>query len=273
MKKIVVVDDQAVLTSIYKAKFSAEGFHVETASDGEEALAVIKRIRPDLVVLDLMLPKINGIEVLKTLRANPAFQATPVIVFSNAAKPGTVEDAWSAGATIVLSKSNTSPKQLVESVQNALAESSVSEKKVDDFESGSDNGSDARLPVTKTGRVLLVENNPESRAIVSHLLTRLGHRIINADGQDHAVLLSEVTQIDLVLTNRTLCKSCFRSFCEQIRRRRPNTPVVMYSMDATVKEAAEALRSGISKFVSTPEEFLNIAEISASLISETQAAL
>ena len=62
MKKIVVVDDQPVLTGIYKAKFSAEGFHVDVASDGEQALEVIRRTNPDLVLLDLILPKISGLE-------------------------------------------------------------------------------------------------------------------------------------------------------------------------------------------------------------------
>src|SRR5437870_7045652 len=95
MKKIVVVDDQPVLTGIYKAKFSTEGFNVEVASDGEQALDVIKRTEPDLVLLDLMLPKISGIEVLKQLRANRTFEAMPVVVFSNAAHPGAIEDAGS----------------------------------------------------------------------------------------------------------------------------------------------------------------------------------
>jgi len=272
MKKIVVVDDQPVLTGIYKAKFSTEGFNVEVASDGEQALEVIKRTKPDLVLLDLMLPKISGIEVLKQLRANHTFEAMPVIVFSNAAQPGAIEDAWAAGATMVLSKSNTSPKQLVESVQKALAKSSASVSEVDDSKPPPNDVREARHPASNTGGILLVENNPESRAIISHLLTRVGHRIINADGQHHAVLLSEVSQIDLVLTNRALCKGCFRSFCEQIRLRCPNTPVVMYSMDTSAKEAEEALRCGISKFLITPEEFLDIAEISASMISESREA-
>jgi CheY-like chemotaxis protein len=272
MKKIVVVDDQPVLTSIYKAKFSAEGFHVDVASDGEQALNVINRANPDVVLLDLMLPKINGIEVLKQLRANPTFNATPIVVFSNAAQPRTVEDAWTAGATLVLSKSNTSPKQLVESVRSVLANSSASGKGVDDSQNHCNDMNEAKLPVGNTGGILLVENNPESRALVSHLLTRAGHRIINADGQDHALLLSETNQIDLVLTNRTLGNGS-RSFCDQIRRRSPNTKVIMYSLDSSAEEAEEALRCGISKFLTTPEEFLDVAQISTSLLSESRAAL
>jgi DNA-binding response OmpR family regulator len=80
MKKMVVVDDQQVLLSIYRAKFVAEGFHVEVAADGEQALEVINRTKPDLVLLDLMLPKVKGIDVLKQVRANPLFKAMPIIV-------------------------------------------------------------------------------------------------------------------------------------------------------------------------------------------------
>jgi len=269
MKKIVVVDDQPVLTGIYKAKFSAEGFHVDVASDGEQALEVIRRTNPDLVLLDLILPKISGLEVLKQLRANRTFEAMPVVVFSNAAQPGAIEDAWAAGATMVLSKSNTSPKQVVESVQNALAKTSASVRELDNSKP---KNVIAPMPTVNAGAILLIENNSECRAILSSLLSSLGHRIMHAEGQDHALLLSEVTQIDLVLTNRTLCKDCFRSFSEQIRRRRPSLPVVMYSMDVSAKEAEEALHSGISKFLTTPEELLEVAQVSASLISESRVA-
>jgi two-component system response regulator VicR len=62
MKKIVVVDDQPVLASIYRAKFLAEGFNVDVAADGEAALELIERVKPDVVLLDLMLPKIKGID-------------------------------------------------------------------------------------------------------------------------------------------------------------------------------------------------------------------
>src|SRR5438046_264482 len=95
---------------LYLASTSKNLTQLEVASDGEQALEMIRRTNPDLVLLDLMLPKINGIEVLKQLRADPAFGAMPIVVFSNAAQARTVEDAWTAGATMVLSKANTSPK-------------------------------------------------------------------------------------------------------------------------------------------------------------------
>src|SRR5258708_7600791 len=109
MPKIIVIEDQKVLATVYRNKFIAEGYQVEVAADGEAGLALINSSKPDLVILDLMLPRMNGIEVLKKVRANPLFQSLPVIIFSNASLPGMVEEAWTAGATMVLSKSSHSP--------------------------------------------------------------------------------------------------------------------------------------------------------------------
>lgn len=81
MKRIVIIEDHPVLISIYRNKFIAEGFQVEIATDGESGLALINRIKPDLVVLDLAMPKLNGIELLKMLRVNPLFETLPVIIF------------------------------------------------------------------------------------------------------------------------------------------------------------------------------------------------
>ena len=91
MKRIVVVDDQPILGTIYRTKFTAEGFQVDVASDGEQALELIGRTNPDLVLLDLNLPKINGMEVLKRLRAQSSFLTLPVIVFSANARSGITE--------------------------------------------------------------------------------------------------------------------------------------------------------------------------------------
>src|SRR6267143_1636243 len=120
MKTIVVVEDQLVLATSYSNKFRGEGFKVEVAMDGQAGLDLITRIEPDIVLLDLQLPKLSGLYVLKKTRSNPALQDLPIIVLSSLAKPESVEEAWQAGATLVLSKFNTSPKRVLESVQAAL---------------------------------------------------------------------------------------------------------------------------------------------------------
>lgn len=273
MKKIVVVDDQPVLTSIYRAKFSAEGFQVAIAADGEEALEVIKRTRPDLVLLDLMLPKISGLEVLKQLRALPDFKTMPIVVFSNAAKPGTVEDAWAAGATVVLSKSNTSPTKLVETVQGVLAAEVVQaaslHPRAEELNPLTGNLSDIRT-AAGTGGILLIENNPDCRAIASHMLNSNGQRVTHAEGLNHGLLLSEATRFDLVIINRAVSPGSIRAFSEQLKKSSPGLRWVMYSLDGSNKEADEAIREGAARFLSTVQEFLNLAAISATLIAASR---
>jgi CheY-like chemotaxis protein len=120
MKKVLIIEDDVLVANIYRNKLAVEGFSVETASDGEIGLAMVQAFRPDLVILDLILPKMNGIEVLKGMRSNPAFRRTPVIVFSNTYLSNLVEQAWKAGADKCLSKANCSPKQVTDAVKASL---------------------------------------------------------------------------------------------------------------------------------------------------------
>lgn len=269
MKKIVVVDDQPVLTSIYRAKFSGQGFQVEVAADGELALEIIKRSQPDLVLLDLMLPKMGGLEVLKHLRELPAFKSMPVVVFSSAAQPKTVEDAWTAGATLVLSKSSTSPKQLVELVQGLLATPAAPGTVAEDSKPLA-HYAGPTAAATGAGGILLIENNPDARAMVSHLLVAGHHRVTHAEGLNHASVLNQATRFDLVLTSRTICQGGFRTFAAQLKQSSPGLPLVMYSMDASAKEADEAIGDGATRILRTPGELLDLAAISTALISEAR---
>ncbi|HZR20750.1 MAG TPA: response regulator [Verrucomicrobiae bacterium] len=121
MKKILIIEDDQMVANIYRNKFSVEGFQVDIAHDGVSGLESIRTFRPDAVVLDLMLPKMTGVELMKQVRSEPQFQTLPIIVFSNTYLSNLVQDAWKAGATKCLSKANCSPKQLLEVVRGSLS--------------------------------------------------------------------------------------------------------------------------------------------------------
>jgi DNA-binding response OmpR family regulator len=121
MKKILIIEDDQIVANIYRNKFSVEGFQVEIANDGPTGLETLQNFRPDAVILDLMLPGMTGVEVMKKVRALPEFQKLPIIVFSNTYLTNMVQEAWKAGATKCLSKANCSPKQLIEVVRNSVA--------------------------------------------------------------------------------------------------------------------------------------------------------
>ena len=121
MKLIVIIEDNAVAANLYRAALSREGYRIEVATDGASGLDAITRLKPDLVLLDLMLPKVDGLEVLRRIRALPDFDQVPVIVTSNAYTATRLDELWKAGATQIVTKASISPKDLARVVKETLA--------------------------------------------------------------------------------------------------------------------------------------------------------
>jgi DNA-binding response OmpR family regulator len=125
MKKILLIEDDQIVANIYRNKLSVEGYHVEVALDGEIGLELVKSYKPDAVILDLMLPKITGVDLMRQIRAEKEFEKTPVIVFSNTYLTNMVQEAWKAGATKCLSKANCTPRQVIDVVKNTIGAGAV----------------------------------------------------------------------------------------------------------------------------------------------------
>jgi DNA-binding response OmpR family regulator len=117
MKKILLIEDDKVVSDFYRAKLASEDFEVETAFNGESGFECIKTFQPDVIILDLMLPKMSGLEVLQQIRAREDMKHLPVIVFSNTYLSNMVQQAWKAGATKCLSKASSTPKQVIDVVR------------------------------------------------------------------------------------------------------------------------------------------------------------
>jgi DNA-binding response OmpR family regulator len=124
-KKILIVEDDQIVANIYRNKLAVEGYQVEIALDGEAGLATMRSFRPDAMLLDLMLPKMTGVDLMKQLRADRDFADLPVIVFSNTYLTNMVQEAWKAGATKCLSKANCSPRQVMDVVKTLLGKGEV----------------------------------------------------------------------------------------------------------------------------------------------------
>ena len=120
MKKILFIEDDPVARTVYQRFLQSHGFAVEVATDGEQGLAKLTTVQPDAVVLDVMMPKLNGITVLQVMRVQEAFRSVPVIVLTNAAVPAFIEQARAAGADHVFDKSKDSPVAVVAVLQRLL---------------------------------------------------------------------------------------------------------------------------------------------------------
>lgn len=125
MKRILIIEDDPLIANIYQQKFNLEGFLVDVAADGKQGIQMIETRKHDLVLLDLMLPAMNGVEVLKVVRSKSDLRFLPIIVFSNCYLTDMVAEAQRAGATQILTKATHTPRQVVEIVCALMATSTA----------------------------------------------------------------------------------------------------------------------------------------------------
>jgi two-component system alkaline phosphatase synthesis response regulator PhoP/two-component system response regulator VicR len=103
-KKILVVDDERHIVRLVQVNLEKAGYEVVTASDGVEALEKVPAENPDMIVLDVMMPRMNGFDVLKKLQADPATQEIPVIMLTAKAQDADIFKGWSSGVSSYLTK-------------------------------------------------------------------------------------------------------------------------------------------------------------------------
>ncbi len=120
MKKILLIEDDQIVANVYSNKLVVGGFQVEIANDGRTGLQLTTTYKPDLIILDLMLPDISGVEIMKDLRARPGLEKLPIIVFSNTYLSNVMKEAWKAGASKCFSKASCTPKQILEAIHSLL---------------------------------------------------------------------------------------------------------------------------------------------------------
>lgn len=120
MKTILIIEDDDFVVKAYKVKFEKEGFNVAVALDGNEALAYLKKEPADLIILDLMLPEINGFDVLATIRKNEKWKKVPVIVMSNLGQEQDIKRCQALGISDYIVKSDIKISEVVEKVKSLI---------------------------------------------------------------------------------------------------------------------------------------------------------
>jgi len=117
-KKIVLIEDDVNIRKMYKTKLELSGYDILTAEDGKEAVELVKKENPDLVLLDILLPKKDGFEVLKEIKdsTDEKIKSVPVIMLSNLSSKEDINEAKKLGAVDFFVKAKTSPREIVEKV-------------------------------------------------------------------------------------------------------------------------------------------------------------
>jgi DNA-binding response OmpR family regulator len=120
MVKIAIIEDEAAIRRMYALKLRFSDFEVCEAADGEEGLKLIEKEQPDLVLLDLRMPRMSGDEMLRELRSNEWGESVPVIILTNISKDEAPRTLWHLGVSDFIVKSNSTPQKILERIVHVL---------------------------------------------------------------------------------------------------------------------------------------------------------
>lgn len=120
MTKIAIIEDDSVISQMYRMKFEADGFEVQIANNGKDGLALVQEFVPDMVLLDMQMPIMNGDEALKNIRNEEWGKTVPVMILTNLGEEEAPSDIRSLGIESYIVKADLTPRQVVERVKSTL---------------------------------------------------------------------------------------------------------------------------------------------------------
>lgn len=256
-KKILIIEDDVFLGKVLNEKLLKAGYDVLLVGDGGEGLRQIGAQKPDLVLLDIMLPTKNGYEILEAKRQDPATASIPVIIVSNSGQPVEINRALALGVDDYLVKAELDPDEVLAKVQLKLG------------------SPDGNAPVAGEGslagkKVLWVEDDAFLGAILAAKLTAEKCALLYAKDGEAALKLLETDTPDIVLLDLVLPGISGFDVLEQIKKndRTKNVPVIILSNLAQESDLERAKKLGAFKhFVKASIDPVNIIREIASTLS------
>ena len=203
MKKILIIEDEEVLLEVLANKLKKEGYEVSIAKDGEEGLRKFKEEKPALVLLDIIMPKMGGFEVLREAIKDPSLAKIPVIVISNSGQPVEIEEALKLGAKDYLIKAEFSPEEVVQRITENLKAGEVTRKEVE----SSLPPKAAPRDVGGSGsshRVLIVEDDKFLRDLIVQKMQKEGFDVLQAIDGEEGVKVVKENPVHLILLDLIL---------------------------------------------------------------------
>lgn len=273
MSKVVIIEDDPIIARVYENKLCAEGHQVIVVRDGETGIETVKAIKPNLVLVDLMLPNLSGIDVVKTLRRDITFAQLPIIAYSGANEQ-VMAEAQEANPTVLLSKKTMSPREIYENVQAVLETSRlwrVFEPHPMEVEiTVNDENMQEIKPETK-GRVLIVEDDPIISKIVKSIVEKAGYEaVVSADGGEAFRLLTKDTNFVAGIFDIEVPKIKGTDILRHMRteKRLMRIPVMMMTADESVRVQLDTHEAGAALFLPKPFERATFEKLFALLVSQ-----
>ncbi|OGG51814.1 hypothetical protein A2704_01230 [Candidatus Kaiserbacteria bacterium RIFCSPHIGHO2_01_FULL_54_36b] len=186
-KKVLLIEDEKILGEILLTKLSDQGYEAKWELDGEAGMTAVREFRPDLILLDIVMPKMDGYEVLEQLGKDAELKKIPVIVISNSGQPVEIERILELGAKDYIVKAQFSPEEVLSKMRKYLT---------DDAAQGAPAASSS---ARKNVRILVIEDDAFLSTLATEAISKEGYRVTSAfDGKQAWELMQKETP-DLVL--------------------------------------------------------------------------
>ena len=249
-KKILIIEDEKALLEALKSKLLTSGYDVISAEDGEDGENLIKSETPDLVLLDILLPKKDGFQILEDLKKDGII--VPIVIISNSGQPVENEKALQLGVKDFLVKANFTPSEVLEKVEKTIGKGLT-----DNDNAGANNSQDivAQNPDisnTKEGdTVLIVEDDEFLRQLVAQKLTQEGFNVIAAIDATEAFKSIHEKQPQIILLDLILPGMDGYEILDQLKKDSftKSVPVIVLSNLGQREDIDKALKAGASDYL------------------------
>jgi len=204
MKKILIIEDEEVLSNVLQKKLTLQGYEVLEAKDGEEGMERMRKTRPDLILLDIVMPKKDGFGVLADMRQDPDLVGIPVIIISNSGQPVEIDKALKLGVRDYLVKTEFDPEEVIAKVKKVFGEDSLTGQAGGNGSKKSAKEKNHASSANQSNKILIVEDDRFLRELLAKKLKNENFDIdIAMDGEEGLKKIKEgkpaLVLLDLIL--------------------------------------------------------------------------
>lgn len=270
-KKILIIEDEESLSEMYKMKLEQGGYLVFTANQGQIGIELAKTQKPDLILLDLVMPQMDGYQVLKKLRSMKETKSLKVYILSNLSQDKEIDNGFARGADGYLVKANLTPSQLFDRVTKIFSGEKVGLKKstVKKQIELSKAAKDQASPSMKKGKILLIEDEEVIIEMYKLRLEKEGYEVQVARNGAWGLKVACQESFDLIIMDMVMPAMNGYEMLEKIKKNKAckNIPVIVLSNSAQDNEINKAKELGATSY------FLKSQITPAKLVKEVKELL
>lgn len=228
MKKILIIEDDRVLRDSLQKKLTIHGYAVITAQDGEIGLTKIKQVNPDLILLDIFMPKKNGMEVLEQIKKDKALKDIPVIIISNSGQPAEIKKVTELGVVDYLIKADFDPEEVVAKVEKVFNQEKVEALKI-----------------------LAIEDDKFLRDLLKKKLKEAGYKILSEVDGEKGFMACKDQKPDLVLLDILLPEMNGFEVLQKIKQDQDikDIPIIILSNLGEKEDIEKGLKLGAADYI------------------------